>query len=97
MIKLFQFQVQCFPLQAVLSALKHPKVDYFSLDIEGAEYAVLKTLDLNQVKINTFGIEVNHAGEIFNGTRKQIQEYLELNSYKFVGQCKIDDFYVLNK
>ena len=72
-------------------------MDYFSLDIEGAEYAVLKTLDLNQVKINTFGIEVNHAGEIFHGTRKDIQDYLEARNYKFAGQCEIDDFYVLKE
>ena len=33
-------QVQCFPLYSVLQALDNPKVDYFSLDIEGAEYPV---------------------------------------------------------
>jgi hypothetical protein len=40
---------------------------------------------------------VNHAGEIFHGTRKEIQDYLEARNYKFAGQCEIDDFYVLNE
>ena len=37
-------KLQCFPLYSVLQALGLPTVDYFSLDIEGAEYQVLKTI-----------------------------------------------------
>ena len=35
-------RVQCFPLYSILLALGNPTVHYFSLDIEGAELAVLK-------------------------------------------------------
>ena len=41
--------VQCFPLYSVLMALNNPHIDYFSLDIEGAEAAILKTVPWNQV------------------------------------------------
>jgi len=37
------FSAQCFPIFSLLSALDVKVVDYFSLDIEGAELAVLKT------------------------------------------------------
>jgi hypothetical protein len=30
-------KVQCFPLYAILMAMGNPEVDYFSLDVEGAE------------------------------------------------------------
>ena len=34
--------VQCFPLYSILLALGNPTVDYFALDIEGAELPVLR-------------------------------------------------------
>ena len=53
----FGVDIPGFPLQAVLSALENPTIDYFSLDIEGAEYAVLKTLDFkNKVDITVLGM-----------------------------------------
>ena len=44
-------QVQCFPLFSILSALNQTRVDYFSLDIEGDELQVLKTVPWNRVDI----------------------------------------------
>ena len=35
-----KIKVQCFPLYSVLKAIGNPKVDYFSLDIEGSEFQV---------------------------------------------------------
>ena len=45
------FQVQCFPLYSVLMALDNPAVDYMSLDIEGAELPVLKTVPWDKVSL----------------------------------------------
>jgi len=44
-----KIQVQCFPLYSVLMALGNPNVDYFSLDIEGAELVMLKTLPWEKI------------------------------------------------
>ena len=33
-------KVQCFPIYSVLKAIGNPKIDYFSLDIEGTELQV---------------------------------------------------------
>ena len=46
-----QFDVTCLPLYSILLALGNPTVDYFSLDVEGAEYDVLKTIPYNEVDI----------------------------------------------
>ena len=92
----FYPQVQCFPLQSILAALDNPIVDYFSLDIEGAEFEVLKTFDdIANSKISLFGVEVNHAGEIFKGTRDDIHKFFESHGYEFTGKLKIDDFFVV--
>ena len=43
--------VQCFPLVAILKALRVHKVDYFSLDVEGNEMDVLRAIDFDSVDI----------------------------------------------
>ncbi|XP_035701096.1 uncharacterized protein LOC110861992 isoform X2 [Folsomia candida] len=53
------FESQCFPLYAILSALNLTTVDYFSLDIEGAELDVLKTIPWENVLIKVLSIEVH--------------------------------------
>jgi len=66
--------VPCFSLNTILKALGVQKVDMFSLDVEGGEFDVLKTIDFNRVDISTFVIEHNgrpselkHFRELFNG------------------------------
>ena len=44
-------KVQCFPLYSILLAVNQTTVDYFSLDIEGDELAVLKTIPMHKVNI----------------------------------------------
>ena len=72
-------------------------MDYFSLDIEGAEYPVLKTIEYDKVDIGTISVEINHAGKIFDGTREDIKELLENNGYSFVTTVHIDDIFMKKK
>ena len=89
-----EIQVQCFPLYSVLQALNNPKIDYFSLDIEGAEFVVLQSLPWNNVKMDLISIEINHAGDIFPGTRKDIQDFLREKGYDLAETVVIDDFFL---
>ena len=43
--------VQCFPLYSILLAVNNTKVDFFSLDVEGHEVKILKTITYNRVEI----------------------------------------------
>ena len=43
--------VICFPLFGVLKAINVTKVDYFSLDVEGNEMDVLRTIPFDDVEI----------------------------------------------
>ena len=85
--------MQCFPIYSVLMALGNPVVDYFSLDIEGAEYNVLKTIPFNKTRIKLFGVEVEHAGKIFNGTQHDIDNIMSENGFVHVGTSRLDKFY----
>ena len=89
-----EIEMQCFPLNSVLKAMDNPIIDYFSLDIEGAEFAVLNSLPWKEVNITLVSVEINHAGDIFPGTRDDIKRLLLENAFEFVTTTTIDDFYL---
>merc|ERR1719460_1874786 len=68
------FEMQCMPLYTILLAMGNPTVHYFSLDVEGSEFPILKTIPFDKVDIKVLDIEVNHAGSIFPGSFKDIDE-----------------------
>lgn len=45
------YTVQCFPFYSILLAIGRTDVDYFGLDVEGAEYKVLETIPWDKVNI----------------------------------------------
>ena len=79
-----------------MAALDYPRVNYFSLDIEGAEFAVLKTLEWKKSKITSLSVEMNHAGEVFDGSKEDIHELLKQNGYRYVKTVQIDDIFIRN-
>lgn len=44
-------KVQCMPLFSLLTAINVTTIDYFSLDVEGSELKVLKTIPFDKVHI----------------------------------------------
>lgn len=93
-IKRRTIQMQCFPVYSILQALGNPTVHYFSLDIEGAETMVLKTIPFDKVDIKVWDIETNHVGEIFPGTAKFLSTFMKKSGYKYHSSISIDDIYV---
>ena len=43
------YPVPCYPVETLLYALNVTKVDFFSLDVEGQELAILKTIPFDKV------------------------------------------------
>ena len=41
----------CLPLYSILLALGNPRVDYFSLDVEGAEIGILQSIPWSKIDI----------------------------------------------
>ena len=56
-----RYQLRCYPLFSLLLALGNPRVDFLSLDIEGAELAVLRTVPWDKVDIELVMVEINHS------------------------------------
>lgn len=66
--------VQCFPVYSYLLALNRTKVDYFSLDVEGSELDVLRTIPFEKLDIRTMSVEFVHVKEGKNAVRKFIEQ-----------------------
>lgn len=62
-------------------------VDFLSLDTEGSELEILKTIDFSKITIDVMTVENN-----FN--EPHIRNYLEQNGYIFVQRLTVDDVYV---
>lgn len=80
-------QLPCVRLNDVLDRYGITHVDYFSLDTEGSELEILKSIDFSKVKIDMMSVE-NNFHEPF------IREFLESKGFFFVEHVVVDDIYV---
>ena len=62
--------VQCFPLYSMLLAVGRTHIDYFSLDVEGAELEILRTIPFEKVTIDILTIEYFVYGDPAATSRK---------------------------
>ena len=87
--------VQCFPLYPLLLATGHMHIDYFSLDVEGAELPILYNIPFHAVHIDVIGVEyrVNEGKKRRHlNSQKTVEKLIEireffrkLGTYKEVG------------
>jgi len=76
--------MQCLPLYSLLLAMGNPTVHYFSLDIEGAEFEVLKTIPWDKVDIRVLSVETHLVGRVFPGTRQDVVKFMASVGYQHV-------------
>ena len=77
-------QVQCFPLYSLLLALNQTRVDFFSLDVEGDELKVLKTIPYKEVDIKMLTVEFVHG----EGGADSLRSFMGKNRYHSLIQIK---------
>jgi hypothetical protein len=75
-------------------AMGNPKVDLFSLDIEGAEMPVLENIPWKKVNIGVILIEVIHLDKLFKGSQQEMRKFLEKKGYKHFRDVGFDQIYV---
>ncbi len=84
--KLEIIRVPSVTLTSLLDRFGVTSVDYLSLDTEGAEYAILSSIDLQACKIRVIDVENNYADpRIFHLLRKA--------GYRLVSILGCDEFY----
>ncbi|XP_021343454.1 uncharacterized protein LOC110443514 [Mizuhopecten yessoensis] len=79
--------VQCFPLYSILLALNQTTVDFFSLDVEGDEVEILKTIPFDKINIKMLTVEYSHG----SGGKYELQYYMESQGYDTLVSMERDD------
>jgi len=87
-------ELQCFPLYSLLLAVKAPTVNLLVLDIEGAEFQVLKEFPWSLAKVEVILVELEHAGKVFPGTRWEVHDFLLSVGYEYSGSLGGDDIFI---
>ncbi|KAA0199613.1 hypothetical protein HAZT_HAZT008559 [Hyalella azteca] len=70
-------EVQCLPIYSLLLALNVTTVNYFSLDVEGFELEVLKTIPWDKVDIQTLSVEFVHGA----WSKLELKHYMKRQNY----------------
>lgn len=93
-------EIDCIPLQDILNENmgsvttdKSWHFDFFSLDVEGAELQVLRSIDFNKV---SFGIIVLEADEHNERKNLVIRVFLESHGYTFL-QSKMGSYWFVHQ
>ena len=89
--------VPCFPFETLLLALNRTTVDYFSLDVEGFELDILKTIPFDRLDITLLSVEYVHgrAGkEAYKQfmTSKGYSTYRDIHLHDERNTLYVDDF-----
>lgn len=84
-------KMDCITFTKLLDDANAPNViDFLSLDTEGSELEILKSLDHNKYKFKYITIEHNYTK-----MREGIKKYLLSLGYKYLKKNKWDDIYIL--
>ena len=77
-----EIYVQCFPLLSILDALDIYHIDYLSLDVEGAEIEILKTVNWEKLTVDVLTIEYRHS---LNNLKELRDLFKKTGNYKESG------------
>jgi len=88
-----QITVKTITMNDLLEKYNAPSfIEYLSLDTEGSEYEILKSIDFNKYKFGLIHVEHNYI----EPRRTQMKELLLNNGYVFIKENKWDDYYKLS-
>ncbi|KAI9561282.1 hypothetical protein GHT06_012238 [Daphnia sinensis] len=74
-------KVQCFPFYSVLLAVGRTDVDFFSLDVEGHELKILKTIPWHKVNIKSLTVEWDNMPE----GQEALSRFMEDSGFMRIG------------
>jgi len=81
--------VQTEKLNNLLDKYNIKNIDFLSIDTEGSEIAILKTIDLNKINIDVITIEDNYQDN-------ELMKFFINNNYSFYKKIKCDKIFKKN-
>lgn len=79
-------QVKCYVLNDLLKQNKIDHIDYLSIDTEGGELDILKSIDFNQVDIDIIDVENNYQYPEF-------RKFMESKNFVLINCLREDEIY----
>jgi FkbM family methyltransferase len=79
--------VKSYKLQTLIDKHQYKDIDLCSIDVEGGELSVLKSIDFERTNIECFLIENNFQDN-------QVEDFLTTKGYKLINKIQYDDVYV---
>jgi len=77
-------KVPCIPIFSVLLALNVTTVDFFTLDVEGSQLDILRTIPFDSILIKIFCIEWHLVPE----GKAELRRFVESKGYKLIADIK---------
>jgi hypothetical protein len=85
--KVVELDIQCYVLNDILEQHGMFDIDYLSIDTEGNEFKILKTIDFDRFNIQVMTIENN-----YNDVAQT--NYIISKGYKLMGTLEADEIFV---
>lgn len=79
-------QVKCYVLNDLLKENKIDHIDYLSIDTEGGEYDILKSIDFDKVDIDIIDVENNYQYPEF-------RKFMESKNFVLINCLREDEIY----
>ena len=91
-----KIKIIAFKLQTLLEKLKINHIDFLNIDVEGSDYKVISSLNLNNIRPKMICIEENKYDikDIINDT---IQKFMNSNDYFLFSRIGVSSIYVDNR
>lgn len=81
-----RLEVDCIILNDLLESKKIQKIDYCSIDIEGGEMDILKSIDFNKFDFDVFSIENNYKN-------LKLERFMLEKGFKLFSTIHCDEIY----
>ncbi len=82
-----EIEVDCFTFASVIEKYNVKNIDFLSVDTEGGELDILKSVDFDKTPVKVISVENNYYGD-------EIRDYLEGEGFIAVGTFKVDEIYM---
>lgn len=71
--------IHCRPLTKILNELKIKHIDFWILDVEGAEWEVVQTMDFSQIQVDVMVVELDGTNPEKD---RKVRDYLSKNGFR---------------
>lgn len=82
-----EIEVECFTFASLVQKFGLTSIDLLSVDTEGGELDILKSIDFDTIPVSVITVENNYY-------KPDIRNYLESKGFRYYGTFKIDEIYI---